>query len=172
MSNNRNANNYTEHHHCFTDCGLDCDQFKDASVHHLDEIAEEIFYTYGSLGLIVWYKIQNFENFKEVKLPDELLLLLIECCYKGLKKDINQTNLFLFLIERIPSTQTLRMYINPQSIMEGALFYICAMLHLIHSREFKLPNQEFIENLFADFLIANSQSFISQVLAILGLRKH
>lgn len=143
---------------------------KDSNSAFLDEIAEEIFEMYSSLGLTVWYKVRHFEAFKQISMPDELLLVLIECCYSGLRQQRNQGNLFISLMQSIPAIETLRLYIQPQTTMEGALFYICAMLHLVYAREFKLkPYQDIIENLFKDFLTLNAQSFTGEVLAILGL---
>ena len=146
---------------------------KDPNPVILDEVAEEIFEMYSSLGLTVWYKVRHFEAFKQITMPDELLLILIESCYAGLRQQIKEGNLFVSLMQSIPAIETLRMHAQPQTTMEGALFYICAMLHLVYAREFKLKAyQEIIENLFKDFLTLNAQSFTGEVLAILGLGNH
>lgn len=146
---------------------------KDQSSAILDEIAEEIFEMYSSLGLTVWYKVRHFEVFKQITMPDELLLILIESSYTGLRQKRKQGNLFISLMHSIPAIETLRVYVQPQTTMEGALFYICAMLHLVYAREFKLKDyHELVEYLFKDFLTLNAQSFVEEVLAILGLGNH
>ena len=96
----------------------------------LDDISgksysEAMFETYGSLGLLVWFKVKTFEGFNKITIPDELLLELVMCLLNGLKDPKGSSNQLVKLVQALPEKEVLFKYLEVSTPMEAALIILC-----------------------------------------------
>lgn len=131
---------------------------------------EEIYESFGPLGLLIWNQVETMPKFKEIVSADELLLVLLEYWLEGVNQPKGPHNSLSTIVCNLPSKQTLQNFIEVESSKEAALY----MLLIGVKHEFNLRYQEGdsktdMQPLIDRFLTSTPNEFLTEASQLLGL---
>lgn len=143
-------------------------------IQKLDDISgksylESIYDNFGSLGLLVWYKVRPLEKFNSIQIADELLLELLNCLLKGLKGIKNSQNLLVKLVSVLPSKGVLYNYLQVNNPMEAALVILCICIHKEYTKKYlnRVGLCE-LDSLLNHLYLNNPATILDQALKLCG----
>lgn len=131
---------------------------------------EEIYESFGPLGLLIWSKVEPMPKFQDITSADELLLVLLEYWLEGVNQPKGPNNSLISIVTCLPSKQTLENFLDVESYKEAALY----MLLVGVRHEFNLRYQEGeakteMQPIMDRFLTTTPSELLTQASQLLGL---
>lgn len=132
--------------------------------------AEEIYESFGPLGLLIWSKVEYMPKFQEITSADELLLVLLEYWLEGVNQPKGPNNSLISIVTCLPSKQTLENFLDVESYKEAALYMLLVGIR----HEFNLRYQEGeakgeMQPVMDRFLTSTQSELLTQASQLLGL---
>lgn len=131
---------------------------------------EDIYYDFGSLGLMIWSSVEYLPKFKQISNSQELLLGLIEYWIEGISDRSGCPGSLGILSSLMPSVETLMNYIYVENSMEASLLIvILGILYEYELRVNKDSDKNEVQEMINQFLTVTPSWVIQDASQILGL---
>jgi len=131
---------------------------------------EDIYYDFGSLGLMIWSSVEYLPKFKQISNSQELLLGLIEYWIEGIPDRSSCPGSLGITSSMMPSVETLMNYIYVENSMEASLFMV--IIGILYEQELRLNRNSHkveVEDMINKFLTVTPSWVIQDASQMLGL---
>jgi hypothetical protein len=131
---------------------------------------EDIYYDFGSLGLMIWSSVEYLPKFKKISTSQELLLGLIEYRLEGISDRSSCPGSLGLISSLMPSVETLINYIYVENSMEASLFMV--IIGILYEHQLRIntnSHKEEVQDMINQFLTVTPSWVIQDASQILGL---